>query len=477
DWGMDDAMKRVSRDRLEPYLRLTRDAHMNMILNWAGQSTSEALYDLCDEYGILVWNDFWRNTEAFDYAPVDFNLFAQNAADSLKRFRNHPCIALWCSGNEGVCPEPLHEKLNQLIYELDGTRYFQPNSRLINMRNSGPWSNLPLPDYFHNLNQGFSTEIGASSIPSAEVMRKFIPEPDLWPYGDLWAYHDLHATGAGDRASTFGRIAARYGEPTSLDDVCRKASLLNYETFRAIYEGFNSRLWNDCSGVVVWMSQPSWPSLVWNFYSWDYTPNASLFGAKKGAEPVHVQMSVPECKIAVINHHPEPLARVVVTATIYDLSGHPEQTRQQTLTAAANACTDVFTLDWPASGAHLVKLELRDNHGGLLSDNFYWHARDERQLQELNGMPKVKLNGQARVRRGKVHVRVDNPAKTPVLALALTLRDAKTGQRILPAYYSDDYFSLLPGESREIQIESPGITSDATVTVDGWNVEPSALGR
>ena len=52
----------------------------------------------------------------------------------LKRFRNHPSIALWCSGNEGVCPEPLHEKLNQLIYELDGTRYFQPNSRLMNMR-------------------------------------------------------------------------------------------------------------------------------------------------------------------------------------------------------------------------------------------------------------------------------------------------------------------------------------------------------
>src|SRR6185312_4477352 len=63
DWGMDDAMKRVSRERLEPYIRLTRDANMTMIRNWAGQSTSEAFYDLCDEYGILVWNDFWDNTE------------------------------------------------------------------------------------------------------------------------------------------------------------------------------------------------------------------------------------------------------------------------------------------------------------------------------------------------------------------------------------------------------------------------------
>jgi len=479
DWGMDDALKRVSRERLEPYLRMTRDAHLNMILNWAGQSTSEALFDLCDEYGILVWNDFWRNTEAFDYAPADYDLFARNAADCLKRFRNHPSIALWCSGNEGVCPEPLHEKLNQLIYELDGTRYFQPDSRLINMRNSGPWSNQPLEKYFHDLNQGFSTEIGASSIPAAEVMRSFIPEPDLWPYNDVWAYHDLHVKGAGDYKSTFGRIASRYGEPRDLEDLCRKAPLLNYETFRGIYEGFNSRMWNDCSGVVVWMSQPSWPSLVWNFYAWDYTPNASLFGAQKGAEPVHIQMSVPECQIAVINHGSMALAGVTAKAAIYDLSGRLVQSRKQTLTAAANACTNVFTLDWPASGAYLVKLELRNAGGKLLSENFYWHARNEHELQQLNSLPSVALKGKWHVRTTPqgvvVQGRVSNPSKTPALAVRLTLRAAKTGARVLPVYYSDNYFSLLPGESHEVRIESPGAAADVSVTADGWNIEPADL--
>ena len=479
DWGMDDAMKRVSRARLEPCIRMTRDAHMNMILNWAGQSTSEALYDLCDEYGILVWNDFWRNTEAFDYAPVDYDLFARNAADVLKRDRNHPSIALWCSGNEGVCPEPLHEKLNQLIYELDGTRYFQPNSRLVNMRNSGPWSNLPLEKYFHDLNQGFSTEIGASSIPSAEVMRTFIPEADLWPYGDLWAYHDLHATGAGDHHSTFGRIASRYGEPRDLADLCRKAQMLNYETFRAIYEGFNSRIWNDCSGVIVWMSQPSWPSLVWNFYSWDYDPGAALFGAQKGAEPVHIQMSEPDCKIAVINHRAAALENATVTATIYDLSGQPERSQKQTLRAAPDACTDVFILDWPANGAHFVRLELRGANGHLLSENFYWHARDEHQLQQLDSLAKASLKGRLHVRRGAtgtvVEGQVTNPGRTPALLVRLTLRDAKTGQRILPAYYDDNYFSLLPGESRDFRIETRDPVKGAFVDTDGWNVESTRL--
>jgi hypothetical protein len=290
----------------------------------------------------------------------------------------------------------------------------------------------------------------------------------------LWAYHDLHAEGAGDRKSTFGRIAARYGELRSLDDVTRKAQLLNYETFRAIYEGFNSRMWNDCSGVVVWMSQPSWPSLVWNFYSWDYTPTASLFGAEKGAEPVHIQMSVPECKVAIINHLASELANASVKATIYDLSGNVEQTRKQTLNAGADACTDVFTLDWPASGAHFVKLELLDEHGKLLSQNFYWHAKNEGDLQQLNSMPQAKLEEMVRGKHGGVQVKVTNSGKVPAVAIRLTLRDTK-GQRILPVYYDDNYISLLPGESREIQIQSPGATRDSRVTLDGWNVEPTKL--
>lgn len=479
DWGMDDAMKRISRERLEPYIRMTRDAHMNMILNWAGQSTSEALYDLCDQYGILVWNDFWRNTEGFDYAPVDYDLFARNVADCLKRFRNHPSIALWCSGNEGVCPEPLHEELNRLIYELDGTRYFQPDSRLINMRNSGPWSNLPLDHYFHDLNQGFSTEIGASSIPEVETIRTFIPQADLWPYDDVWAYHDLHSEGAGSKNSTFGRIAARYGEPRNLDDLCRKAQMLNYETIRAIYEGFNSRMWNDCSGVVVWMSQPSWPSLLWNFYSWDYDPDACLFGAMKGAEPVHIQMSVPDCKIAVINHGAEPLANVIATAALYDLSGHLEHRTKRTLTAAANSCTDAFILDFPASGAHFVKLELRDPRGKLLSNNFYWHAREEGQLWGLNSLPSVALKGKWHAyhfAKGLVvEGKITNPAKSPAVEVRVTLRDARTGQRILPVYYDDNYFSLLPGETRAFRIESSMAAEQLEVGLSGWNIAPATL--
>jgi len=475
DWGMDDAMKRVSRERLEPYIRLHRDANLNMILNWAGQSTSEAFYDLCDEYGILVWNDFWLNTEFHNYRAVDNELFLGNFTDSLKRFRNHPSIALWCSGNEGVPVESLHQEMDRLIRELDGTRYYQPNSRLVNVGNSGPWSNVPMEKYFKELNKGFTTELGASSIPSAEVMRSMMPEADLWPIGDTWTYHDLHSKGAADRGSTLERMSARFGEPRDLEDLCRKAQLLNYETYRAIFEGFNSRLWNDCSGVIIWMSHPSWPSTVMQLYTWDYDPNGSLFGAKKGAEPVHIQMNPMDCKVSVINREAKPLENVTAKAAIYDLSGRIGPIRTATLTAAADACTDVLTLDWPAKGAHLAKLELRDKRGALLSENFYWHARDEKELQQLNSMPQVKLDGKLRVKRGAVEGRITNSSETPALAVRLTLRDAKTGQRLLPAYYDDNYVSLLPGESRDFRIEFRTPAEKPQVDLTGWNIEPTIL--
>ena len=482
DWGMDDAMKRVSRDRLEPYIRLEHDAHENIIRNWAGQSTSEAFYDLCDQYGIMVWNEFWMNTEGYDYTSVDPNLFLRNAEDCIKRFRNHPSIAIWCPRNEGVPPEPVNYALDRMIHELDGTRYYQPNSRLIDLRSSGPWGNLPLDQYFHRLNHGFTTELGASCIPSAEVMRTMMPAADLWPPGDDWAYHNLHSYWAGvsDMKSTFERITTRYGAPKDLDDCCRKAQMLNYETYRAVIEGFNSRLWDDCSGLIIWMTHPSWPSLVMQIYTWDYDPNASLFGVMKGAEPVHIQMSVPECNIAIINHHADPLIDATATATIYDLSGHPEQTVKLKLTAASNACTDAFTLNWPATGTHFVRLELRDNQGKLLSQNFYWHARDEHDLQQLNSLPQVAVKGKWKLRHSHgvpyVEGTIKNTGNAPAIEVRLTLRDAKTGLRILPAYYDDNYISLLPGESRNFRIEMrPDASPAVDVTLDGWNIIPAAF--
>ena len=137
---MDDARKRVSRERLEPYFRLNRDAHLDIIRNWVGQSTEDTFYDLADEYGMLVWNDFWESTQNYNIEAQDPDLFLKNAADVISRYRNHPSILVWCGRNEGV-PQPiLNEGLIHLIATLDGTRYYFPSSNQVNLQGSGPYS-------------------------------------------------------------------------------------------------------------------------------------------------------------------------------------------------------------------------------------------------------------------------------------------------------------------------------------------------
>jgi hypothetical protein len=87
-------------------------------------------------------------------------------------------------------------------------------------------------------------------------MRSMMAKEDRWPPEDVWSYHDFHSKGAGDRGTLLRIMKARYGEPKDLDDFCRKAQMINYETWRAMYEGHNAKLWKPCSGVLAWMSHP-----------------------------------------------------------------------------------------------------------------------------------------------------------------------------------------------------------------------------
>ncbi len=147
-----------------------------MIRNWCGQSTEEALYDLCDEYGLLVWNDFWITTQDSNLDPSDTALFLANARDTLLRFRNHPSVALWCGRNEGMPTPAINDGLDDLIRTLDGTRCYLPNSRLIDLAPSGPWNHGEPVEFFTTRARGFSTELGLPSPPTIEAFRAMMPE-------------------------------------------------------------------------------------------------------------------------------------------------------------------------------------------------------------------------------------------------------------------------------------------------------------
>ena len=458
NWGMDDARKRVGRARLEPYFKLHQQANLNMIRNWTGESTEEVFYALADEYGLLVWNDFWLSTEGYNVEPTDAALFLANATDVVRRYRNHPSIALWCPRNEGYAPAALEDPLAQLIATEDGTRYYQPNSRNLNLRTSGPWNYFPDPAaYFREYAHGFTTEIGTFSVPEAATIRKFVPGPDQWPISDTWYYHDLHAEHA--QKAYLGDVARLYGAPTGLADFARKVQFLNYDHHRAMFEAWNSRLWHDASGVLLWMSHPAWPSMIWQLYSSDYATHAAYYGAQKACEPLHVQWNLDDHQVVVVNTTLRPLAEGRVTCAFYDVAGRELATETHAVQALPNQLTAVCTprLLTPLPAVYLVRLTLADAANKVLSTNDYWQtATAAGDFQAFNSLPAVRLEPRLVRQDAATHTltyEVVNAAATPAVAVRLTLQADQ--QPVLPAYFSDGYFTLLPGERRLLTVQYP----------------------
>ena len=485
-WGMDDMLKRVSRERMEPFFRLHREANLNMIRNWMGQDTEDIFYELADEYGMLIWNDFWISTQDWNLEPDDAGLFLENAKDTIHRYRNHPSIAVWCGRNEGVPPPTINRGLAKLIYDEDGTRYYSADSNKINLHDSGPYKYQEPEDYFTKLSLGFAVEVGVASPPTLEAFQAFLPKEDQWPINDDWAYHDWHQGGNGDTAPFMETMSQEFGAPTSLADFDLKAQMINYEAHRAIFEGFNAHLWSPNSGRLLWMTQPAWPSTQWQIFSHDYDTQASFFAVKKAAEQIHVQMNLPTHDIAVVNNSELPLNDLRVRVRVFDTAGKLLQEKTATVTAPPNATTVATGLDLtPAmetAGVVLVKLELKDSSAKPVSDNFYWLAgrkQDYRRMDDIAPASLTVTTHAAPVTNGEGHITVTvvNNGTTPAIAAKLTLVEAESAKRVLPAYYSDNYVSLLPGETKVLDIAYPQTAAHGTMSVNvrGWNVPPVSI--
>jgi hypothetical protein len=386
---------------------------------------------------------------------------------------------LWCARNEGYPPKKIDDALRVLMSELEPTRLYQANSadgRGVNSHGPYHWRT---PREFYVYDEAFKTEIGSMSVPTLESVHGMMPEKDWETINDDWAEHDF-AKGAADGDTYPAMIAERYGKVANLADFVRKSQMANYEAFRAMYEGRNAKLFHPTTGVITWMSNPAQPSFVWQIYHHDLEPNSALFAVKKAAESVHIQLNEANGEIQVINNLDTPLENAHAHLSIYNLDGSVKYEHDFDVTAAPSLATTLGSVAWPAdlSAVHFVKLELRDAMGKLVSDNFYWRALPEHRddLKALDGLSTITLD--AKVGRsdadGKSLIRVTlhNPDKEIALMTHLQLRRKRSGERVLPVYYSDNYVSLLPNESKTITIEAATSDlkgEDALVVVDGWN--------
>ena len=490
DWGMDEAMKRIPRERLEAQIRFHKEANYTMIRNWVGQSTSEDFYDLCDRYGIMVWDEFFQANRSDGPNPNDVDLYLANVREKVLRYRNHPSIVIWCGRNESdPAPQAVADGIKKIMDELEPVRVYHANSNEgKGVRSGGPYAWRPPAAYYTFTSTGaraevFKTEIGPVSIPTFESINAMMPAKDAATFpNDDWAEHDL-ARGANQGNNYVNTLNARYGggtnAPFSLPAFVRKAQLANYEAHRALYEGRLAKMFKGSTAALLWMSNPAQPSTTWQIYSHDLEPFASLFGVRKACEPVHVQMNQNDFHVMVINNTPKPLAGLQARVRVFNLDGTQKYDHTTPVSAAACAATDTGAIAFPPglSPVHFVKVELRDARGSLVSDNFYWRGLNEDDLSALDTLPAAPLDAKItrRAAGGKclLDVTLSNPSKVVALMAHLQLRRQNSNERVLPVFYSDNYVSLLPGESRTITVEAAArdLGNDKPLIVlDGWNV-------
>ncbi len=490
NWGWDELIRRMPPDRMDAAVRMHRDMNFTMIRNWVASSNREEFFAKCDEFGLLVWNDF---PNAWGMDPPDHDAYNSIAADTVLRYRIHPSIVVWCGANEGNPPQAIDDGMRDAVKNGDPAVLYQNNSAGGIITGGGPYNWVEPTRYFNPLTYGsrsfgFHTEIGMPVVSTAASVRNMAADQPQWPIGGPWFYHDWSEHGNQAPQQYQAAIEARLKPATGLDDFARKAQFVNYENSRAMFEAWNANLWSDASGLMLWMSHPAWHSTVWQTYDYDFDVNGMYYGSRKGCEPVHVQADLVQWQVLAVNHTPDAITGATVSARLYDLSGKQLGSTQHTaIDVAASDSAKAFSVAFTDAlpDLHLLRLTLQNRSGRTLSENTYWRYRDPSAMQALSSAQKTRLSASlgsvddAGGGRQQVTATVSNRGSAVAAMVRLSLLDARSGDRVLPTLYGENYLWLLPGESRTLTLSWPAgalASGHPALHVEGYNT-PEVVAR
>ncbi|MGA2041563.1 MAG: discoidin domain-containing protein [Bryobacteraceae bacterium] len=478
NWGFPESMLRYRAREYDAAVRYHRDMNFTMIRNWVGQTGDEAFYDACDRYGIVVWQDFWLANPWDGPDPDDNAMFLANARDYVLRMRHHPSIGLYVGRNEGYPPEPIERGLRGILAELDPAIHYIPSSADDVVTGHGPYWAMPPRFYFaQRATTQLSSELGMPNIVTMDSLRQMMPEEARWPQGDVWGMHDFSLGGAQRGASFREMIDKSYGGASNVEDWIELAQFINYDGYRAMFEAQGKNR----MGMLLWMSHPCWPSFVWQTYDYYFDPTAGYFGAKKGSEPLHVQWNPLTDNVEVVNYSGGNAKGLTASAELLNMDGKTAWSKSVHVDSSEDSVVTPIHLEFPAAltPVHFIRLKLLRGDA-TLSDNFYLRGTEENDFRAIRSLPKATVKATTRVERegGEwvLWTDLENVSTQPALMVTVKAVREKTGDRILPALYSDNYVALMPGETRRIATRLNDADTRGerpAIVVGGFNVAPA----
>jgi exo-1,4-beta-D-glucosaminidase len=509
-----DMLLRTDEARLRDQFHLVRDMNLNTI-RLEGKLETEEFFHLADEQGILVmlgWCccDHWEQWKT--WTAADLTIATASLRSQMLRLRHHAGLLVWLNGSDN--PPPADVERAYLQVEAD-THW--PNPILSSasstptsvtgdsgVKMTGPYDYVA-PSYWYVDKQnggafGFNTETSPGpAIPSLASREKFLPDAQAWPPSPAWSLHN----GGGEfvNLKVFdAAMEAVYAKPHSAADYERIAQTMEYDSERAMYEAYSKNKYAS-TGVIQWMLNNAWPSMIWHLYDYYLDAGAGYFAAKKACEPLHIQYSYDDRSIVVVNSTYDAAAGLHAKVHVHNLEWKELYSDTATLDAGADSAQRVDAIpDSLFAGADrlfFIDLTLADASGHVLSRNFYWipgtltsfdwartdythtpAARNE-DLTALASLPPAKVSAHAEIEktsRGReIRVQLDNQST----ALAFQVRAAartEAGGLIAPVFWSDNWIELAPGESHTLTALLPeSVPAAPIVQLEGWNVAPQSI--
>ncbi len=495
-------------------------------IRFEGMLESRDFLERCDQDGMLVIAGFcccdhWEKWE--NWKSEDYEVAAESLRSEIRRVRHHPSLISWWYGSDfpppraveerylAVCeeehwPNPTHSSAAAKPTELTG-----PSG----MKMAGPYEYVP-PAYWLDDSQrggafGFATEISPGpAIPPLESLTAMLGSAHLWPQDEVWT---LHAGGGPFKSLAVHdhALARRYGPPRDVEDYVWKAQLSAYEAERAMFEAYSQRKYR-ATGVVQWMLNNAWPSLIWHLWDWYLRPGGGYFGTKRACEPLHVQFSYDDRAVLVVSELWQPQTALEVHARLFDLSGVELWAETKVIDVEVDSVVSALKVPVLERATAFLRLELQRG-SELVSSNFYWLSRKLDRLDhekgnwyitpqlefadfsELGSLRAAQVSLRARVVVRAEHeltLAIELENASSALAFFMRLRLLAGAREVLPVFWSDNFVSVLPGESLELRARVPraecattdvgqsarraaaaNTTDELAIELSGWNCERS----
>ncbi len=502
-----DMMLQNDSMRIARELQLVKNSNLNLVRIWGGGVTpSDLFFDLCDRFGLLVWNDFWVTGDTqgeFKGSPdwpLEGHVFINNVTSSIYRIRHHASLLVWTGGNEGHARKALYDAMRDSVIRIDGTRPFIPSSSGFaklpagwkgswpdnqppGVYSGGPYTWKDPKVYFDLVDKSpdwvFKDETGIPSQPPYTTLSKIIPnlvwdKNSPFPFNDTWGYHDA-ATGNGRYDLYYEEMIKRFGKPVTMEEFSDEMQLMNAMGYQGIFEAAQSRL-NETGGVMLWKLNPAFPSVIWQIYDWYMLPNAGYYFIRNSVAPVHLQLNRNTDFIDLVNRSYQKQANLMAEVEIFDLNGKKLFSTSERLTVSPSSVIKWKSIaSWKQTqGVQFVLLRLRDNAGKLINSNSYW-LENKDDFTSLTSMPKALLGAKVistTIENGNplITIQLQNNSGQLAFFSRVQLLD-RTGEEVLPSYWSDNYFTLKSGETYEIKVwYDAGKPAPDSMRVSAWNV-------